>query len=268
MNDQLKAKQLELETLHNKNQTLSRIRAEFTEAGFEKGIEQTGLPVPFGLDLLVQMALHKRTELDTLVGLLRRHFKTAQECADMIYQAAAKNLVDYNSELAQFIVRFTISADVQEELDKFQYPLPMVVEPNKLKSNGSSAYLLSMGSVILKDNHHNEDVCLGHLNKMNKIPLQVNMDVITKMKNSWKNLDKRKDGETDTDFKKRQKAFQKYDRTAKEVIEKVTEVSDVIYITNKYDKRGRTYSQGYHVNPQGNAWCKASVLFANKELVV
>lgn len=266
----LKAKQLELEKLHNKNQVLSRIRQEFIdtkEIPFEEYFEHTGLPEAFGFDLLVQMSLHKRTDVGTLVGLLHRHFDSMQECADALLKAAEANIVDYDTNFDQFIVRFDISADVQEELDRFQYPLPMIVEPRKLTTNSSSAYMLTMGSVILKNNHHNEDVCLDHLNRMNRIPLNINMDVVKKMKNSWKDLDKRKEGESDTDFKKRQKAFAKYDRTAKEVMEKVTELTDKVYITNKFDKRGRTYSQGYHVNPMGNAWNKASILLANKEII-
>ena len=270
MNEQLEAKQLELEQLHNKNQTLSRIRAEFIESKevpFLEYFKHIGLPEGFCLDLLVQMSLHKRTDVGTLVGLLHRHFGNMQECADALLKAAEANLVDYESSLDVFIVKFDISQDVQEDLDRFQYPLPMIVEPRKLVSNSSSAYMLTMGSVILKNNHHNEDVCLDHLNRMNKIPLNINMDVVKKMKNSWKDLDKRKEGETDTDFKKRQKAFAKYDRTAKEVMEKVTEFTNTVYLTHKVDKRGRTYSCGYHFNPMGNAWNKATVLLANKEVI-
>jgi DNA-directed RNA polymerase len=39
------------------------------------------------------------------------------------------------------------------------------------------------------------------------------------------------------------------------------------YMTHKYDKRGRTYSQGYHINPQGNDWNKAVIEFADKEVI-
>ncbi len=43
--------------------------------------------------------------------------------------------------------------------------------------------------------------------------------------------------------------------------------SNVFHMTHKYDKRGRTYSQGYHVNYQGNPWNKACIEFADKEVV-
>jgi DNA-directed RNA polymerase len=38
-------------------------------------------------------------------------------------------------------------------------------------------------------------------------------------------------------------------------------------MTHKYDKRGRTYSQGYHIQPQGSDWNKAVIEFADKEIV-
>ncbi|MEK0397488.1 hypothetical protein WNX13_10960, partial [Lactobacillus delbrueckii] len=76
----------------------------------------------------------------------------------------------------------------------------------------------SFGSIILKKNHHEDDVCLDHINRMNKIPFQIDMRVVKFVKNEWRNLDKPKEGETREDFLKRKKAFEKYDRTAHEVI--------------------------------------------------
>ena len=37
-------------------------------------------------------------------------------------------------------------------------------------------------------------------------------------------------------------------------------------LNHKYDKRGRTYCQGYHVNYQGTPWNKAVVEFSHKEI--
>ena len=70
------------------------------------------------------------------------------------------------------------------------------------------------------------------------------------------------------DYQKRVRAFQKYDRTARDVMTMV-EVSGngEFYLTHRYDKRGRCYSQGYHINYQGNSWNKAVVEFANGEVV-
>lgn len=267
--DQLTEHQTQLEELFSNNQLMPRMRKEFTECesfDFTKYLEHKAIDVKFGIDLLVQMALHKRCDLQTLVGTLRHHCESAQEVVNNILKCAEADLVDYNVSLGIFIVRCTISNDVQEELDRFQYPLPMVVEPKKITNNKQSGYLLNNKSIILKDNHHEDDVCLDHINRLNKIKFRINFDTARMVKNEWRNLDKRKEGETQADFIKRKKAFEKYDSTARDVMEVLHKVSDTFHLTHSYDKRLRTYAQGYHVNYQGTAWNKAVIEFAEEEV--
>jgi hypothetical protein len=270
MSDSKTAHQIKLERLYNKNQLIPRVRREFTECeefSFTSYIVSKQIPVNFGLDLLVQMALHKRANLDTLVGCLRHHFHDSQLTADMILKCAEADLIDFSQNLRMFIVKFTISQDVQEELDRYQFPLPMVVPPKKLKSNRDIGYLMSSGSVILRNNHHNDDVCLDHLNRVNKIKLTVNLDTVTMVKNKWRNLDKPKQGETQDDFIRRKKAFEKYDRSARDVINLLIQEGNEFYLTHKYDKRGRTYCMGYHCSYQAAPWNKAVLEFSEKEII-
>lgn len=272
--DRQELKQVELEKLFSNNQLMPRVRREFTECpdfDFAGYITGRGIPEEFGISLLVQMALHKRTTLQTLVGCLKHHFKDSskpcQDTADMILKCAEADLVDYAAGLKLFIVKFTISADVQEELDRFQFPLPMVVEPRQVRSNRETGYLTSKGSIILRDNHHDEDVCLDHINRVNQTRFTINTDTATMVKNKWRNLDKPKEGETKEEFDKRRKAFEKYDRTAKDVIKLLGDEGDHFYLTHAYDKRGRIYACGYQVNYQGAAWNKAVINFADKEYI-
>lgn len=270
MEDTLTKHQLELEALYNKNQLMDRIRAEFTNCkdfDFIRYIKSKNLDEKFAIDLLAQMALHKRANLPTLIGCLRHHFKKAQDCADALLAAAEADLVDYSHVLSVFVVKFTISADVQAELDRFQFPLPMVVEPRKLKHNLDSAYLTGKGSVILRNNHHMGDVCLDHLNRINRIPFTINTDTVSMVQNKWRNLDKPKAGESKADFERRKKAFAKYDSTAHDVIDVLTKHGNLFYLTHRPDKRGRTYCQGYHVSYQGAPWNKAVLELADKEIV-
>ena len=39
-----------------------------------------------------------------------------------------------------------------------------------------------------------------------------------------------------------------------------------LYITNKVDKRGRIYSQGFHINPQGDSYHKAMINLKHREI--
>lgn len=267
---QLIAHQRELEKLFNKNQLITRIKSEFMECDsfdFSEYMEDKGIPRGFGYDLLVQMALHKRCDLQTLIGLLDRHFHNVQETADMLWVCAEADLVDWSPDLKIFVVCFNIAKEVQEELDRYQFPLPMVVRPRRIRKNTETGMLLTEGSLILKKNHHDGDICLDHINRMNSTQLTINHNVANMIQNQWRNLDVMKPGESRDDFKRRKKAFEKYDRTAREVMDVVTKLSPVFYLTHKYCKRGRSYCQGYHVNYQGAPWNKSVIEFANKEII-
>lgn len=262
--------QMELEKLFSKNQLVPRIKREFqtcTEPDFSTFMAAEGIPIAFGFDLLTQMALHKRTTLPTLVGILRHHFNDSQMTADMILKAAEADLLDWNDQIQKLIVIYSMSDDVQAELDRFQFPLPMVVRPRRITSNIETGHLMTGGSVILKHNHHDDDVCLDHLNRVNQVRFAIDHDTAAMVKNHWRDLDKAKEGETTADFEKRKRAFDKYDRTAKDVIELLLQHSNEFYLTHKYDKRGRTYCQGYHVNYGGTSWNKACIELADKELI-
>lgn len=265
-----KAYQLAMEKLFHKNQLVPRIKGEFENSkdpDFLGQMDKYNIDRAFGLDVLTQMVLHKRAPVKVLVGILRRHFDDSQRTMDELYKCVEANLVDWNMMTEQFIIRIDISADIKEELDRYQYPLPMIVPPLKLKDNSSSGYLSGASSVILKNNHHDDDVCLEHLDRMNAIPLSINHITANLIKNEWKNLDKPKEDEDIRDFKRRQKQFEKYDRTAKDVMVHLEIADNRFYLTHKYDKRGRVYCQGYHVNYQGTAWNKAVIEFADGEII-
>lgn len=200
------AHQRELEVLFNKNQTITRIKSEFINCeafDFGEYFEANDIPTGFGFDVLVQMALHKRCQLPTLVGILDKHFSNVQKTADMLYRCAELDLLDWSPHLNLFIVKFTISDDVQAELDRFQYPLPMVVKPRLVRTNRDTGMLNSGGSLILKNNHHEDDICLDHVNRMNKLEFSINFHVADMVKNQWRGLDKPKVGETRDDFQRR-----------------------------------------------------------------
>jgi hypothetical protein len=268
--------QIDMEKLFHNNQLIPRIRREFTdsEINFRNIMHKHDIDSDFGFDLMVQMVLHKRTTLPVLAGILRKHFKNypervqSQFTVDLIYKCIIADLVDFNPQINQFIVRYDISADVQEDLERYQYPLPMIVHPKTLHTNEDTGYFTSKDSVILKyNNHHDGDVCLDHLNRMNNIKFRINSETAVMVANQWRNLDKLKPGEERKDFQKRVKAFEKYDRTAKDVMAHLEIVGGEFWLTHKYDKRGRVYAQGYHINYQGNTWNKAVIEFAEGEIV-
>lgn len=263
------ASQIELEELYSKYQLLPCIRQEFVDANFPEHMEAQGIPVEFGLSLMVQMVLHKRAHLTTLVGVLMVHFedeeKPGQACADMLLKAAEADLVDVVPETGTFVLCYDICADTQRKLDVLQFPLPMIEEPMVVSNNRQTGYRTIRGSLILRNNHHDDDICLDHINRVNAIPLSLNADTVAFVQNRWKNHDKKKDGETQDDFQKRKRAFTKYDRSSRDVLTAMMAQGNRFWLTHRYDKRGRTYCQGYHVTYQGNDWNKACIQLADAE---
>lgn len=262
---------MQLEKLYNKNQLMPRMRAEFensTSPDFCAYFKHINVPKAFGIDAMVQIALHKRADLNTMVGTLRHHCSSAQEAVDLLIKLAEHDCINYDLTTEKFVVIYGISDDVQLELDSFQFPLPMVIKPLELRNNYDTGYLSSpRKSIILKKNHTDDDVCLDHLNRMNSIALTINWNTAKMVKNQWRNLAKPKDGETKKDFAKRVRAFEKYDRTAHDVMGLLTQEGNRFHLTHRPDKRGRTYCQGYHVSYQGGDWNKAVIEFADKEYV-
>lgn len=261
-----------LEDLFDKNQAFKRLDELYRQPFITDHMKANDFPIEFGIEMLIQIGLHKRAELKTMVGLLWKHFghkpEQLQLCAKMLERAVELQLILYSQETGEFVVFVDIPADVQQDIDRFQYPLPMVVPPLKLQDNASSAYLRGKGSVILKGyNHHNDDVCIEHLDRCNRVELKLNMETAEMIKNKWKGLDKQKKDETWEDYQKRLKAFRKYDKHSRAVMDLMVKGGDRLWMTHRYDKRGRTYAQGYHINPQGSDWNKAVVEFANEEIV-
>ncbi len=283
--------QIEMEQQYSKSQLLPTTRADFLER-FSHGLQEVvrlvyGLdsyddhPRPFSVaflaELMAQASIRKRAPLPVFVGILVKHFEGEsqpyQTCADAIVAAASYDVVtlaertlpgSVNSVL-EIILLHEVSPETQARIEQFQYPLPMVEPPLIATCNRHTGYHTIKGSLILKNNHHEDDICLDHINRMNAIPLAVNSDVVAFVQNSWKNLEKQKPGETYVEFQQRRKAFQKYDRVSRDVLAAMMIQPDGFWLTHRYDKRGRTYSQGYHCNYQGNDWNKSVVMLQQKE---
>jgi hypothetical protein len=143
-------------------------------------------------------------------------------------------------------------------IDRSQYLPPMVCEPETVTNNGESGYLTFNESVILKNNHHSDPIALDIINHQNKQPLKINMDFVRAVKERPKH-------KLDTIPKQRQ--WSEFVEQSSEFYDLLAYQAEQVWVTWKYDKRGRLYSQGYHVNPQGTSYKKAMLEFANPEII-
>lgn len=157
--------------------------------------------------------------------------------------------------------RYELGRDVLDKIDEYQYLLPMIVEPDKVGAmNRGSGYLtIKQDSIILNNGHHTEFVCPEILNMFNQIPLTLNTTVVTTISNRW-------DIEKQTALGTQ--AFKKYNKDCMDAYAVIYKHGvNKFYLTHKYDTRGRVYSQGYHINYQGNSYNKAVVELYEKELI-
>ncbi len=257
--------QSDLETLYSKHQLLPVLREEFTTIAEE-------YPDPdeheFICDMLAQICLHRQADPPTMVGILSPKYGKPQVVANRLLLMVEFDYLDYNADTGMFMVKFDISEDVQALLDRYQYPLPMILPPKEVKDNFSTGYHTIQGSIILNGSPYfaNVDVCLDHLNRINGVPLTLDFSVIRSNEGKYIKPT-RKEGESYDDFRKRLKQASVFYGVSVEVMEGLHELSDVLYLTHKYDRRGRCYASGYHINPQGTDYNKAVLQLYHKEML-
>ena len=174
-----------------------------------------------------------------------------------------------------------LSEDTINFSNNSQFLPPMVCKPLELTDNYSSGYLMHKDSLILKSgNHHEGDICLDVLNKVNSVKLSLDTDFLSSVEedgseitveNMHKNAHKKGKCITEaqaleavvqakdnwTDFKQQSYAFYTL----------MVDHGNQFYLTHRVDKRGRLYCSGYHISTQGSSFKKASINLAKTEVV-
>ena len=131
-----------------------------------------------------------------------------------------------------------------------------------------SGYLtIGSDSLILNNNHHLGNLSTDILDRYNQIPLTINTDIVRNIRNCWGDLFDEETNKLTEEYKTKLESFEKFERLSIKFIAMLVNQGNRFWHTHKYDKRGRIYSIGYWVNPQGNSYQKACVEFYNKELI-
>lgn len=186
--------------------------------------------------------------------------KTVAELLAVLCQTDAYDIdkVDKFASLT-VISRIPLSQTTLNFIEQSEYLPPMVCPPRKLKSNFSSGYLTHNDSLILgKGNHHDGNICLDVLNKMNQVPLKLCTEFLSTVE------------EVPTfaiDTPEQQEQWDTFKLQSYRMYSLMVEHDNRFYLTHKVDKRGRIYSSGYHITTQGTAFKKAMIELAEEELV-
>lgn len=199
--------------------------------------------------ILTQTYLYKRMNIPTIVGCIRSSCESAQEAADLVVDCINNNWVKYDSYRKEITVKYAPEDEIVQKMEQFQFPPPLLCRPRPIKKNLNSPYYsIKVDNVILNQKYLPKDkkidACLDHINRMNQVAFKLNMDVVEAIDNHWEGTLHPKEGETQEEFNKKVKAFQKYDRNAHHLIKMIENTGNKFYLAHHYDKRGRIYSQG------------------------
>lgn len=146
--------------------------------------------------------------------------------------------------------------ELRNLLDNMQYVPPMIEPPKDWTSNSNGGFHTIKQSVILgKLNHHGNYNGLPATNILQQNRYKLN-EYICGMEETGKSLPK-----TTEELEQ----FNKFKRDSKQVTNDY--IGREFYFVWKDDKRGRKYSQGYHINPQGSEYKKAQIDWADKEVL-
>lgn len=167
---------------------------------------------------------------------------------------------DYRNKLGTLGLKSckSISPLIRQHIDLIQYLPPMLVSPNTWKNNHDGGHLTFNESVILgKQNHHSKYQALDVINTLQEVSFSVDEYIYGFMEEAKKPLDTHQKIEQ----------FNQYKNESVDICEHLLENDNRFHFVWKFDKRGRMYSQGYHVNLQGTEYKKALLNFTNKELI-
>lgn len=207
-------------------------------------------------------------------------------CSEILAVLSETDVFDITKASPQasimLVSRMELSAELKQFIENSAYLPPMVVEPLDLTTNYCSGYLSEKSSLILgKGNHHDGDICLDVLNKLNKVRLKLDVDLLKNLEENptkeftveWAMANALEKGKHITEAEAAEIAraaidqWHQFKQKGHEIYALMINSGNEIYLTNKVDKRGRIYAQGYHVTTQGTSFKKAMLELAHEELV-
>jgi hypothetical protein len=152
-----------------------------------------------------------------------------------------------------------LPTDLLDAIDRSQYLPPMVCMPDVVQTNYESPYLTHNDCLILgKKNGHDGDICLDVINLQNSVGLQLSEEFLQAVdEDPTYALDTAEKLQVWTQFK---------DQSA-EIYELMLNQGNHFWLTNKPDKRGRLYAQGYHITSQGSSYKKAMLELKHEEII-
>jgi len=236
----------------------------------------------FSIDKLIEEIMiivipeEKPVQIQAMAGKLAPFFKFEniwdgiKTAAEVLVVACESDIYDIipasNTSSGSIEVKsnFVLSPETRDKIDVMQYLPPLVCKPGKIYRNYQSAYLTKEDSIILgKGNHHEEKQALDAINIANSVALSLDEEIL-KIEEPLKF---KKPAESLASESERIKSMQRLINSSKRVYQQMLDVGNKFFLSWKFDKRGRMYSMGYHVNIQSTEYKKALINLANKQVI-
>ncbi|MGL4252923.1 MAG: hypothetical protein ACRCR2_02540 [Fusobacteriaceae bacterium] len=236
--------------------------------------------------LLVAYPPHVPFELTAVIGLVKNCLPYPNEdeqikrCGEVIFHMANCDLLGMRPAFASptgtitVYNKYSIGGDTAKYINQMRFTPPMVCKPLEVTKANESGYLTKgHGKKVLKPKHmHNFPINLVSINKFNQTALTIDTELLEliedKMKIAKPKAKKKYEAEVNKNkptkiksLESRQRDFDKLKQETAEVCENLIAAGNVFHLTHFYCGRGRTYSNGYHVDYQGNPFRKAMVSF-------
>ena len=230
----------------------------------------------------ISLECQKPMKLVSIASLCARHLNMSDKVeaihtmAEIIAVLGETDLFDNKKTREGWIVisRVGLDAEVTQYADNALYLPPLIIKPRKVRSNRDSGYITQRGeSLILGfyENHHDDNICLDVINTLNSNEYELDTDFIDNNVMEWSEpefeVGKHTHYEEEQITAMSKDYFENYFKEqSKFFVKLMKHHGNSLYITNKVDKRGRIYSQGFHINPQGDSYHKAMLNLKHHEI--
>lgn len=184
---------------------------------------------------------------------------TTAEILAVLCESDAFDLIRTENDRIQVLSRIPLSTELLSFVRNSLYLPPMVCKPTSVNTNYESPFLTHNDSLVLgADNAHTEDICLDAINIQNKVCFKLSTEFLDKCEEV---------PSKPLDTMKKQQAWTEFMRQSAEIYDLMCDQGNKFWFPNKVDKRGRMYTLGYHINPQGSPYKKAMLELHHQELV-
>lgn len=213
---------------------------------------------------LVKVTLGFNFQIQELIGRIAPDISNGLDYIDMVRNAAdviaaCEDLV-YQVHIGEHIMiisHYKLEPGTYQYIGLMTFNPPMLVPPKEWVSNNNGGYYDNELNCILGSIHarHKKPQALDVLNKLQAIEWVIDPTIMELAEVPNKEF---KSPDSHEQFKKMasdsQSVYQKY-------------ANKSFWFIWQFDKRGRQYSKGYHINLQSSGFKKALLNFARKELI-